>query len=166
MGGLRRYGLDYESLKQHNPSLIYCSISGFSQTVCCASAAATYFLIQGMTGLMSITGESYCGPLKGPGVAVSDILAGLYAVIAILAALHYRQSSGAGQHIDIALFDVQMAALANQAMNFLVTGEAPGRLGNAHPNIVPYQSFEGSDGSSIVAVGNGRRIRDAMRRAR
>ncbi len=166
VGGLRQYGLDYESLKQHNPSLIYCSISGFGQTGPLRDRGGYDFLIQGLTGLMSITGESERGPLK-VGVAVSDVLSGLYAVIAILGALHHRQSSGVGQHIDIALFDVQMAALANQAMNYLVSGEAPGRMGNAHPNIVPYQSFEASDGHFIVAVGNDRQFEtlcDALER--
>ncbi len=157
VGGLRAYGLDYESLKLINPRLIYCSITGFGQTGPYAARPGYDFLIQAMGGLMSITGrgdgEAGAGPQKA-GVAVTDILTGLYAVIGILAALTHRERTGVGQHIDLSLLDVQVASLANQAMNYLVSGNVPGRLGNAHPNIVPYQDFPTSDGYMIIAVGN------------
>jgi crotonobetainyl-CoA:carnitine CoA-transferase CaiB-like acyl-CoA transferase len=155
--GLARYGLDYDSLRQLNPGLVYCSITGFGQTGPYRELPGYDFLIQGMSGLMSITGEpdSATGgkPLK-VGVAVTDVFAGLYAVIAIQAALARRAETRKGQHIDIALLDVQAAALANQASNFLVSGVAPERLGNAHPNIVPYEAFGTSDGHIVLAVGN------------
>ena len=155
--GLVRYGLDYESLREQNPGLVYCSITGFGQTGPYRGLPGYDFLIQAMSGLMSITGEPDSVPGGKPvkvGVAVTDIFAGLYAVIAIQAALARRAETGEGQHIDIALLDVQAAALANQASNFLVSGQAPGRLGNAHPNIVPYQAFATSDGHIVLAVGN------------
>ncbi len=157
VGGLTAYGLDYESLKAENPHLIYCSITGFGQTGPYASRAGYDFLIQGLGGLMSVTGrpddETGAGPIK-TGVALTDILTGLYATVAILAAVAHRERTGAGQHIDMALLDVQVACLANQAMNYLVTGTAPRRLGNAHPNIVPYQDFPTADGDIILAIGN------------
>jgi len=157
VGGLKAHGLDYESLKTINPRLIYCSITGFGQTGPYAARPGYDFLIQAMGGLMSITGrgagEVGAGPQKA-GVAVTDILTGLYAAIGILAALTHRERTGVGQYIDLSLLDVQVACLANQAMNYLVSGEAPKRLGNAHPNIVPYQDFPTSDGYMIIAVGN------------
>ena len=156
-GGLMPYGLDYATLSAINPRLIYCSITGFGQTGPYADRAGYDFLIQGMGGLMSITGrrdgEAGAGPQK-VGVAVTDILTGLYASNAILAALAYREVSGLGQHIDLALLDVQIASLANQTMNYLTTGVSPVRMGNAHPNIVPYQDFPTADGAMILAVGN------------
>jgi crotonobetainyl-CoA:carnitine CoA-transferase CaiB-like acyl-CoA transferase len=155
--GLAKYGLDYPSLHALNPGLIYCSITGFGQTGPYRHKPGYDFMIQGIGGLMSITGEPDQRPGGGPvkvGVAVADVFTGLYATIAILGALAHRDRSGAGQHIDLALLDTQVAVLANQAMNYLVTGVAPQRLGNAHPNIVPYQVFGASDGHIIVAVGN------------
>jgi crotonobetainyl-CoA:carnitine CoA-transferase CaiB-like acyl-CoA transferase len=155
--GLAKYGLDYPSLQPLNPGLIYCSITGFGQTGPYRHKPGYDFMIQGIGGLMSITGEPDQRPGGGPmkvGVAVADIFTGLYAAIAILGALAHRDRTGAGQYIDLALLDTQVAVLANQAMNYLVTGVAPQRLGNAHPNIVPYQVFAASDGHIIVAVGN------------
>lgn len=157
VGGLAAYGLDYESLKAINPRLIYCSITGFGQTGPYAKRAGYDFMIQGLGGLMSLTGrpegEEGAGPMK-VGVALTDILTGLYATVGVLAALNQREQSGIGQHIDVALLDVQVACLANQAMNYLTTGLSPRRLGNAHPNIVPYQDFPSADGDFILAVGN------------
>jgi crotonobetainyl-CoA:carnitine CoA-transferase CaiB-like acyl-CoA transferase len=155
--GLAKYSLDYPSLQPLNPGLIYCSITGFGQTGPYRHKPGYDFMIQGIGGLMSITGEPDQRPGGGPmkvGVAVADIFTGLYAAIAILGALAHRDRTGGGQYIDLALLDTQVAALANQAMNYLVTGVAPQRLGNAHPNIVPYQVFAASDGHIIVAVGN------------
>ena len=157
VGGLKGYGLDYASLSAINPKLVYCSITGFGQDGPYAARAGYDFLIQGMGGLMSITGraddEEGAGPQK-VGVALTDILTGLYAGNAILAALAHREQTGQGQHIDLALLDVQVACLANQAMNYLVSGKAPRRLGNGHPNIVPYQDFPTADGDMILAIGN------------
>ncbi|WP_252272016.1 CaiB/BaiF CoA transferase family protein [Pseudomonas subflava] len=157
VGGLAAYGLDYESLKAVNPRLIYCSITGFGQDGPYAKRAGYDFMIQGLGGLMSLTGkpdgENGAGPMK-VGVALTDILTGLYATVGVLAALNAREQSGQGQYIDVALLDVQVACLANQAMNYLATGSAPKRLGNAHPNIVPYQDFPTADGDFILAVGN------------
>jgi crotonobetainyl-CoA:carnitine CoA-transferase CaiB-like acyl-CoA transferase len=157
VGGLKAYGLDYESLAALNPRLVYCSITGFGQDGPYAARAGYDFLIQGMGGLMSVTGraegEEGAGPQK-VGVALTDILTGLYATIAIQAALAHREKSGLGQHIDLALLDVQVACLANQAMNYLVSGHAPRRMGNGHPNIVPYQDFPTADGDMILAIGN------------
>jgi crotonobetainyl-CoA:carnitine CoA-transferase CaiB-like acyl-CoA transferase len=157
VGGLQAYGLDYDSLRSVNPKLIYCSITGFGQTGPYAQRAGYDLLVQAMGGLMSITGRSDgqdgAGPQKA-GVAVTDILTGLYAVIGILAALSHRERTGVGQHIDIGLLDVQVACLANQAMNYLISGKAPRRSGNAHPNLVPYQDFPTADGYMIIAVGN------------
>jgi crotonobetainyl-CoA:carnitine CoA-transferase CaiB-like acyl-CoA transferase len=156
-GDLARYGLDYPSLKAVKPGLVYCSITGFGQTGPYRSQAGYDLLIQAMGGLMSLTGEPDTRPGGGPmkvGVAVTDIFTGLYAATAILAALRERDRSGQGQHVDLALLDVQVAVLANQAMNYLVAGQVPERLGNAHPNIVPYQAFAAADGHLILAVGN------------
>lgn len=157
VGDMARRGLDYETLSHINPGIVYCSITGFGQTGPYRERPGYDFMIQAMGGLMSITGEpdekSSDGPQK-VGVALADVLTGLYSTIAILAALAERQQSGQGQYIDMALLDVQIASLANQATNFLVSGKAPGRLGNAHPNIVPYQAFATRDGYMIVAVGN------------
>lgn len=157
VGGLRQYGLDYESLQVLYPRLVYCSITGFGQTGPYAPRAGYDFLVQGMGGLMSITGaptsEASAGPQK-VGVALTDIMTGLYATIAIQAALAERERSGLGQHIDTALLDVQVAVLANQASNFLAGGFVPQRMGNAHPNIVPYQDFPTADGDMILAIGN------------
>ncbi|MDW2979919.1 MAG: CaiB/BaiF CoA-transferase family protein [Rhodanobacter sp.] len=156
-GGLVKYGLDAASLRQLAPRLVYCSISGFGQTGPYAHRAGYDFLIQAMGGLMSVTGraddETGAGPQK-VGVALTDILTGLYATIAIQAALVEREHSGLGQHIDLALLDVQVACLANQASNYLAGGMLPQRMGNAHPNIVPYQDFPTADGDMILAIGN------------
>lgn len=157
VGGLRKYGLDYESLAQVNPRLIYCSVTGFGQNGPYAARAGYDFMIQGLGGLMSITGRGNDEPGAGPikvGVALTDIMTGLYSTIAVLAALAHREVSGEGQYIDMALLDVQVACLANQAMNFLTTGQPPVRLGNAHPNIVPYQDFPTADGDMILTIGN------------
>ncbi|WP_282365501.1 CaiB/BaiF CoA transferase family protein [Pseudomonas sp. PS02290] len=162
VGGLKAYGLDYESLQLENPRLIYCSITGFGQTGPYAKRAGYDFMIQGLGGLMSLTGrpegEDGAGPVK-VGVALTDILTGLYSTSAILAALAHRDQGGPGQHIDMALLDVQVACLANQAMNYLTTGVSPRRLGNAHPNIVPYQDFPTADGDFILTVGNDNQFR-------
>lgn len=157
VGGLRQYGLDYASLAKLNPRLIYCSVTGFGQTGPYAPRAGYDFIIQGLGGLMSITGERDDLPGGGPqkvGVAVSDLMTGMYATIAVLAALAEREKSGLGQHVDMALLDTQVAMTANMAMNYLASGKPPVRAGNAHPNIVPYQTFAASDGHIIVAVGN------------
>jgi crotonobetainyl-CoA:carnitine CoA-transferase CaiB-like acyl-CoA transferase len=153
VGGLKKYGLDYESLAAINPRLIYCSITGFGQTGPYAQRAGYDFMIQGMGGIMDLTGDPAGEPQK-IGVAFGDIFTGLYAVIGIQAALTARQATGRGQHVDVALLDSMVGVLANQAMNYLVSGTAPHRLGNAHPNIVPYQVFPTSDGHLILAVGN------------
>ncbi|MNO76324.1 Succinyl-CoA:(R)-benzylsuccinate CoA-transferase subunit BbsF [compost metagenome] len=157
VGGLEAYGLDYASLKKINPKLIYCSITGFGQSGPYAKRPGYDFMIQGLGGLMSITGRSDqevgAGPVK-VGVALTDILTGLYSATAVLAALAHRDVSGIGQHIDMALLDVQVACLANQTLNYLTTGIPPRRLGNAHPNIVPYQDFPTADGDFILTVGN------------
>ena len=157
LGGLKQYGLDYDSLKAVNPRLVYCSITGFGQDGPYAPRAGYDFLIQGLGGLMSITGRPDGEPGAGPmkvGVALTDILTGLYATNAVLAALAWREQSGEGQYIDMALLDVQVACLANQAMNYLATGNSPRRMGNAHPSIVPYQDFPTGDGHMILAIGN------------
>jgi crotonobetainyl-CoA:carnitine CoA-transferase CaiB-like acyl-CoA transferase len=162
VGGLAAYGLDYASLKAINPRLIYCSITGFGQDGPYAKRAGYDFMVQGLGGLMSLTGraddEEGAGPMK-VGVALTDILTGLYATIGILAALNHREQTGIGQQVDLALLDVQVACLANQAMNYLTTGVVPKRLGNAHPNIVPYQDFPTADGDFILAVGNDSQFR-------
>jgi len=153
VGGLAKYGLDYESLRAINPRLVYCSITGFGQDGPDAARAGYDFMIQGMGGLMSVTGEADGMPMK-IGVALVDVLTGTNAATAILAAVMHAERTGTGQHIDMSLFDVSVASLANQALNHLVSGTAPGRLGNAHPNIVPYQAFATVDGHIILAVGN------------
>jgi crotonobetainyl-CoA:carnitine CoA-transferase CaiB-like acyl-CoA transferase len=153
VGGLAKYGLDYASLRESHPRLIYCSITGFGQDGPYAARAGYDYIIQGMSGLMSVTGDPDGQPQK-VGVAVTDIFTGLYASNAILAAVHQRHGTERGQHIDLALLDVAVATTANQAMNYLATGKSPERLGNAHPNIVPYQVFECGDGHVIIAVGN------------
>jgi formyl-CoA transferase len=157
VGQLRKYGLDYDSLKQIKPDLVYCSVTGFGQTGPYAHRAGYDFIIQGMGGFMSITGERDDLPGGGPqkgGVAISDLMTGMYATIAVMAALTHRDRTGEGQYIDMALLDVQVAMLANMGSNYLASGNAPKRWGNAHPNIVPYQTFATADGHIIVAVGN------------
>jgi len=151
VGRLKAYGLDYESIRQLNPSIVYCSISGFGQTGLYAKKPGYDFMIQAMSGLMSITGTEK--PTK-VGVAVSDLIAGLYATLGILGAYIRARETGQGEFIDISLLDSQLATLANQASNFLVSGKSPGLSGNAHPNIVPYQVFETADDPIVVAVGN------------
>jgi crotonobetainyl-CoA:carnitine CoA-transferase CaiB-like acyl-CoA transferase len=153
VGGLKKYGLDYDSLKALNPRLVYCSITGFGQTGPYAPRAGYDFIIQAMGGIMDLTGEAAGEPQK-PGVAFADIFTGIYACIGILAALRRRDATGEGAHLDMALLDTQTSVLANQAMNYLASGLVPKRMGNAHPNIVPYQVFPVSDGHVIVAVGN------------
>ncbi|MBL0163816.1 MAG: CoA transferase [Xanthomonadales bacterium] len=153
VGGLAKYSLDYASLSALNPRLVYCSVTGFGQDGPYAKRAGYDAMIQAMGGLMSITGE-VAGPPQKVGVAIGDLCAGLYGVIAIQAALAMRERTGRGQHIDIALLDTMVAMLANQNLNYLVSGKVPGRLGNAHPNIVPYQVFAARDGHIMLAVGN------------
>jgi crotonobetainyl-CoA:carnitine CoA-transferase CaiB-like acyl-CoA transferase len=153
LGGLAKYGLDYDSLREVNPRLVYCSITGFGHDGPYASRAGYDFIVQGMSGIMDLTGDPQ-GPPQKIGVAYADILTGLYAVIAIQAALRQREATGRGQHIDMALLDVMTGTLANQAMNYLVSGKVPHRLGNAHPNIAPYEAFPVADGWIIIAVGN------------
>jgi crotonobetainyl-CoA:carnitine CoA-transferase CaiB-like acyl-CoA transferase len=157
VGTLARYGLSHEELAALNPRLVSCSISGFGQTGPYRHRAGYDFLVQALGGLMSITGEPDGVPGGGPmkvGVAIADILTGMYAATAVLAALAHRERSGRGQHVDLALLDVQVAMLANQAQSYLATGRRPGRLGNAHPSIVPYQAFATRDGHLVLAVGN------------
>lgn len=158
VGGLRKYGLDYDTLSQDNPRLVYASITGFGQNGPRAKQAGYDFLIQGMTGIMEVTGEPDGQPQK-VGVAWIDVFTGLYGVIGIQAALAERERSGKGQNVDLALFDCGLSVLANQASNFLLGGQEPTRLGNAHPNIVPYQVFPASDGHLIIACGNDRQFR-------
>jgi crotonobetainyl-CoA:carnitine CoA-transferase CaiB-like acyl-CoA transferase len=153
VGGLAKYGLDYASLSALNPRLIYCSITGFGQDGPYAHRAGYDFIIQGMAGLMSVTGAADGQPQK-VGVAVTDVFTGVYAATGILAALHQRATTGVGQHIDMALMDVAAGIMANQAMNYLATGVAPVKLGNAHPNLAPYAVFDCADGWVIIAVGN------------
>ena len=155
VGGLAKHGLDYQSVRKLNPRLIYCSITGFGQTGPYASRPGYDFMIQGMGGIMDLTGEADGAPMK-IGVAYADIMTGLYAAIAIQAALIQRASTGEGAHIDMALLDTQAGVLANQAMNYLVSGNTPKRMGNQHPNIVPYRVFPASDGHIIIASGNDR----------
>ena len=152
-GGLAKYGLDYASLREGNPRLVYCSITGFGQDGPYAGRAGYDFVIQGMGGLMSVTGVPDGEPMK-VGVAVTDLFTGLYAANAIQAALLHRHATGLGQHLDIAMLDVQLAVMANQSLNFLMSGRDPVRPGNAHPNIVPYQAFRTADGAMTIAVGN------------
>jgi formyl-CoA transferase len=157
VGQLKKYGLDYESLKAVKPDLIYCSITGFGQTGPYAHRAGYDFIVQGMGGFMSVTGERDDLPGGGPqkaGVAISDLMTGMYATVAVMAALMHRLRTGEGQYIDMALLDVQVAMMANMNTNYLASGVAPRRWGNAHPNIVPYQTFAAKDGWIIVAAGN------------
>ncbi|CDZ33227.1 CoA transferase [Neorhizobium galegae] len=162
LGGLVKYGLDYESLKMINPKLIYCSITGFGQNGPYANLAGYDYIVQGMSGFMSITGEPDGQPMKA-GVAIADIFTGIYAVTAIQGALIHAMKTGEGQHVDMALLDVQAGILANQNMNYLVSGEAPVRLGNAHPNISPYEVVPAEDGHLILAVGNDGQFRRLCR---
>ena len=162
VGGLKKYGLDYESLQAEMPGLIYCSITGFGQTGPFAHRPGYDFMIQGMGGLMSITGERDDLPGGGPqkaGVAVTDVFTGLYGAVAILGALRERDQSGLGQHIDLALLDCHVAMLSNQNLNYMTSGQAPTRAGNAHQNVVPYQVFKTSDDFMILAVGNDSQFR-------
>ena len=153
VGNLKRYGLDYESIAQINPRAVYASVTGFGQTGPRAAEPGYDAALQGMTGVMSVTGEPDGRPTK-VGVAWVDILTGLHAVIGILAALHERETSGRGQHVDVSLFDAGVASMANLAQSYLATGAAPGRIGNAHPQVVPYQDFEASDGFFMLAANN------------
>ncbi len=153
VGGLKKYGLDFESLSALNPRLIYCSITGFGQTGPYAHRAGYDYIIQGMSGLMSITGEPDGQPQR-VGVAVTDIFTGVYSVSGVLAALYQRERTGRGQQVDMALLDVAVSVTANQAMNYLTTGTPPGRTGNYHPNLTPYQVFDCADGHIIIATGN------------
>ena len=157
VGGLARYGLDHASLAALNPGLIYCSITGFGQTGPYAQRSGYDFIIQGMGGSMSLTGEPDGEPQKS-GIAYADLFTGLYSTVAILAALRDRDRTGRGAHIDMALLDTQVGVLANQALNWIVSGEVPHRMGNGHANLVPYQAFRVSDGEVIVAVGNDRQF--------
>ena len=162
VGDLKRYGLDYDALGARNPRLIYCSITGFGQTGPYRDRAGYDFMIQGTGGLMSFTGERDDAPGGGPqkvGVAIADLMTGMYSSVAILAALHERKESELGQYIDMALLDTQVAWLANQNANYLIGGETPKRMGNAHPNIVPYQTFPTRDGDFILAIGNDNQFR-------
>ena len=153
VGGLAKYGLDYESLRKVNPRLIYCSVTGFGQDGPYAHRAGYDYIIQGMSGLMSVTGPADGEPQK-VGVAVTDVFTGVYAAVGILAAVHQRNTTGEGQMVDLSLLDVATSIMANQAMNFLATGTSPKRMGNAHPNLVPYAVFPCSDGYVILATGN------------
>ena len=153
VGGLRKYGLDWDSLRTVKPSLVYCSITGFGQTGPYAQRGGYDFVAQGMGGFMAVTGEEGGQPLRA-GVAMADLTTGLYATISILAALRHAEATGEGQQIDISLLDTQIACLANQAMNWLVGGVNPGRMGNRHPTVVPYTVFKVADGEMIIAIGN------------
>ena len=153
VGGLVKYGLDQASIRDINPDVIYCSVTGFGQDGPYAPRAGYDFIVQGMGGIMDLTGSPDGEPQK-IGVAFADIFTGVYTAVAILAALYRREKSGAGAHVDMALLDTQVSVLANQAMNYLVSGQPPTRLGNAHPNIVPYQLFPTQDGQIIIATGN------------
>lgn len=153
VGGLAKYGLDYDSLKGQFPSLIYCSITGFGQTGPYARRAGYDFIIQGMSGLMSVTGDPEGQPQKS-GVAITDLFTGVYATTAILAAIHARAQTGRGQHVDMSLLDTAVAMTSNQGMNYLTSGVVPGRMGNAHVNLTPYQVFDCVDGHIIIATGN------------
>lgn len=159
VGTLKRYGLEYESLRKINPRLIYCSITGFGQTGPYAQRAGYDFMIQAMSGIMSVTGEANGPPLK-TGVAIADLFTAHYAVAGILAALHARHESGEGAHLDLSLLDCMMASLANQAANYLVSGKSFQRMGNAHPNIVPYEAYPARDGYIVIATGSDRQYFD------
>lgn len=153
LDGLKKYGMDYDSLAQLNPRLIYCSITGFGQDGPYAHRAGYDYIIQGMSGFMSITGDPDGQPQRA-GVAITDLFTGLYSVTGILSALHQRDRTGRGQHVDMSLLDCAVGAMANQAMNYLTTGTPPGRTGNYHPNLTPYQVFDCADGHIIIATGN------------
>ena len=157
VGGLKRFGLDYDSVSAANPGTVYCSITGFGQTGPYAPRAGYDFIIQGMGGIMSLTGEPD-GPPQKAGVAYADIFTGVYSTVAILAALRERDRTGRGAHIDMALLDTQVGVLGNQALNWMVSGKVPHRMGNGHANLVPYQAFRVADGEVIVAVGNDRQF--------
>jgi len=157
VGGLARYGLDAAALRAVNPRLVYCSITGFGQTGPYAHRPGYDFIVQGMGGMMSITGEPDGAPQKS-GVAYADILTGVYSVVGILAALRQREQTGEGAYVDMALLDTQVGVLGNQALNWMVSGEVPHRMGNGHPNLAPYQSFACADGDVIIAVGNDRQF--------
>ncbi|ASC65745.1 CoA transferase [Achromobacter denitrificans] len=162
VGALKRYGLDYAALREINPQLVYCSVTGFGQTGPYKDRAGYDYLIQGMGGLMSVTGERDELPGGGPqraGVAVADLLAGMYATTAILAALQHRDRGRGGQHIDISLLDCMVGSLVNQSMNFLVSGQVPRRMGSGHPNIAPYAVYPAADGHLVLAVGNDTQFR-------
>lgn len=162
VGDMKRYGLDYETLRRLKPDIIYCSITGYGQTGPMKNVAGYDMAIQATAGLMSITGESDDKPGGGPqkvGIPIADILTGMYSATGVLSALLHRERTGEGQHIDMALLDVQVAVLANQNLNFLTTGVPPRRYGNAHPNIVPYQVFKAKDGSFVLAIGNDQQFR-------
>ncbi|RZS80816.1 CaiB/BaiF CoA transferase family protein [Pigmentiphaga kullae] len=162
VGALRKYGLDYDSLREINPQLVYCSVTGFGQTGPYKDRAGYDYLIQGMGGLMSVTGERDDLPGGGPqraGVAVADLLAGMYATTAILAALRHRDRGHGGQHIDISLLDCMVGSLVNQSMNYLVSGQVPQRMGSGHPNIAPYAVYPAADGHLVLAVGNDTQFR-------
>src|SRR6476620_42467 len=157
VGDLARYGLGYDDIRAINPGIIYCSVTGFGQTGPYKERPGYDFMVQGMGGLMSVTGERDDLPGGGPqrvGVPIVDLMTGMYASIAVCAAIAHRAVTGVGQHLDLALLDTQVAFLANQAMNYLATGDVPQRIGNAHPNIVPYQTFKTADGDIILACGN------------
>lgn len=158
VGGLKKYGLDYESLCAINPKLVYCSITGFGQNGPYAGRGGYDFVAQGMGGFMSITGEEDGGPLRA-GVAMADLSTGMYATVSIMMALRHAERTGQGQQIDVSLLDTQIAMLANQGMNFLTGNIVPGRLGNRHPTVVPYKTFEVADGTIIIAIGNDRQFR-------
>ncbi|MFQ5564503.1 MAG: CaiB/BaiF CoA transferase family protein [Parvularculaceae bacterium] len=163
LGGLKKYGLDYDALKALNPRLVYCSITGFGQTGPYAARPGYDYMIQAMGGLMSITGQpddAQGGEPMKVGVAIADLYAGMNAAAGILAALRHAERTGEGQHLDVSLMDCQIAMLANQAANYLVSGDSPKRLGNAHPNIAPYQVFKTADGHMVIAVGNDGQFRD------
>jgi crotonobetainyl-CoA:carnitine CoA-transferase CaiB-like acyl-CoA transferase len=157
VGGLTRFGLDYAAVRPANPGVVYCSITGFGQTGPYADRAGYDFIIQGMGGIMSLTGEPD-GPPQKAGVAYADIFTGVYSAVAILAALRERDRTGQGAHIDMALLDTQVGVLANQALNWMVSGKVPHRMGNGHANLVPYQAFRAADGEIIIAVGNDRQF--------
>jgi crotonobetainyl-CoA:carnitine CoA-transferase CaiB-like acyl-CoA transferase len=157
VGGLKRFGLDYPRVAEANPGVVYCSITGFGQTGPYAPRAGYDFIIQGMGGIMSLTGEPDGSPQKA-GVAYADIFTGVYSAVAILAALRERDRTGRGAHIDMALLDCQVGVLANQALNWMVSGKVPRRMGNGHANLVPYQAFVAADGEVIIAVGNDRQF--------
>lgn len=162
VGGLVKYGLDYQSIRAINPRIVYCSVTGFGQTGPYADRPGYDFVAQGMGGFMSITGEEDGGPLRA-GVAMADLSTGMYATVSILAALRHAERTGEGQHVDVSLLDTQIAMLANQASNWLVGGVNPGRLGNRHPTVVPYKTFEVADGSIIIAIGNDGQFRTFCR---